>query len=182
MSKTLSNILTVFKVAHIVAKVVFILCIVGGAGCLVGLVTLPFAGIFAPDKVPLSSGYFGCISGLITCAGEALLAFWAERYFKGVLCAGTPFTFEGAKESFRLGIASLIVSASLSVAIGIVSSLFLLLELSTVSEIEIGMSVSLSTGLFFLFLSMIFKHGAELRILDAAETLTEEQAPNEEDL
>ena len=41
MSKTLSHILTVFKVVRVIAKVVLILCIVGGVGCLIPLVTLP---------------------------------------------------------------------------------------------------------------------------------------------
>ncbi len=179
MSKTLSNILTVFKVARIVAKVVFILCIVGGAGCLLGLVTLPFVGLVAPTEPSLASAYFGCLSGLIVCAGELLLAFWAERYFKGVLTTGTPFTFEGAKESLRLGIASLIISAATSVAVGMISFLFLLFASPNVSEFDISTSVSLSTGLFFLFLSLIFKHGAELRTSAAEEATSEEQASDE---
>lgn len=179
MSKTLSNILTVFKVARIIAKVVFICCIVGGAGCLLGLTLLPLAGgllpaeLLAEEGLTLSSACLACATGLVVCVGEVLVAFWAERYFQNVLTAGTPFTFEGAKESFRLGVASLIVSGATSVAVGTVSFCFLLFASPAVSELEGDMSLSLSTGLFFLFLSLIFKHGAELRAPAAEETREE---------
>ena len=167
MSKTLSNILTVFKVARIVAKVVFILCIVGGAGCLVGLFCLPFAEgaaeLFFEENLDLSSAYFGCIVGAITCAGEAVFAFLSERYFKNVLTAGTPFTLDGSKECFRLGVASLIVSAAISIVSAIVAGILLALAQMNVAEPYFSLSISLSTGLFFLFHSMIFKHGAELQ-------------------
>ena len=105
MNKTLSTLLTIFKVAKIVAKVIFILCIIGGAGCLLGLLTLPLAASFlsaeelVEEGLTLPSAYLGCVVGAISCAGEAVLAFFAERYFKHVLAAGTPFTFDGALES-----------------------------------------------------------------------------------
>ena len=169
MSKTLSNILTVFKVVRIIAKVVFILCIVGGVGCLVGLISLSFMGdllsnpLFAEEGLSLPKAYLGCIVGAIACAGEAVFAFMAEKYFQNVLNAGTPFTFDGAKESFRLGLASIIISVATSVAAGIGSFVVLLCTSAweTNLEFDLDLSVSLSTGLFFLFLSLIFKHGAE---------------------
>ena len=173
MSKTLSNILTVFKVARIVAKVVFILCIVGGVGCLVGLFCLPFvegaAELFFEEGLDLSSAYLGCIVGAITCAGEAVLSFLSERYFKNVLTAGTPFTFEGSKECFRLGVASLIISAAISIVSAIVAGILLALAQMNVAEPDFSLSISISTGLFFMFLSLIFKHGAELQADKATE-------------
>ena len=169
MSKTLSNILTVFKVAKIVAKVAFILCLVGSIGCLVGLLCMPFVGdsvsgvLFPEVGFDLSSAYLACTVGAIACVGEAILAFLAEHYFKNVLTAGTPFALEGAKECFRLGIASIIVSVAVSILAGGVSFVFLLFSESTLAESNLSMSISLSTGLFFLFLSLIFKYGAELQ-------------------
>lgn len=168
MSKTLSTILTIFKVAKIVAKVIFILCIVGGAGCLIGLATLPLldlaaaAEFIAEEGLELSSAYAACFVGTITCAGEAVFAFFAERYFGHVLESGTPFTFEGAKESFRLGLASIIISVAVSVVSGLALAIAQLIS-SGGAQIDVDMSVSLTTGLFFLFMSLIFKHGAELK-------------------
>ena len=179
MSKTLSNILTVFKVARILAKVVFILCIVGGAGCLVALVTLPFAEnaaqMFLPSEaeIEFSSVYPACIAGLIACVGEVIFAFMAERYFAHVLNAGTPFTLDGAKECSRLGLASVILSAATAVLAGLMIPLVAIVA-GNASELDIEMSVSLSTGLFFLFLSLIFRHGAELGASDTDEPKQEE--------
>ena len=168
MSKTLSNILIVFKVARIVAKVIFILCLIGGIGSLIGLVCLPMASgllaldIVAAEGIDIASAYLGCLISVIVCSGEAVMAFLAERYFKNVLRAGTPFTFDGAKEVFRLGVASIIVSVAVSVLTGILTAIVLLFAYPTVIESDFNVSISLSTGLFFMFLSMLFKHGAEL--------------------
>lgn len=179
MSKTLSTILTIFKVAKIVAKVVFILCIVGGAGCLVGLATLPLldlaiaAEFVAEEGIELGAAYLACIVGAVTCAGEAVFAFFAERYFGHVLESGTPFTFEGAKESFRLGIVSIIVSGAVAVTSGMGLAIYQLIT-SDGAQIDVDMSVSLTTGLFFMFMSLIFKHGAELQAVDK---VAQEQEP-----
>lgn len=185
MSKSLSTILTVFKVVRIIAKVVFILCIIGGAGCLLGLVTLPLvSGIlssqfFFEEGLTLASGYLGCTVGAVACAGEAVFAFMAERYFKNVLIAGTPFTLDGAKESFRLGIASIIISVATSVLAGAVSAFVLIFAPSALLESDISMSFSLSTGLFFLFLSLIFKYGAELTQKPCAQETEAEKQESE---
>ncbi len=180
MSKTLSHILTIFKVAKIVAKVIFILCIIGAAGCLLGLLALPMVGSFLSsdllieEGVTLPSAYLGCTVGLIACLGEIILAFLAERYCKNVLAAGTPYTFESAKECFRLGIAQIITSVAISIASGIVTTAILVFTSSVLSETEFGTSISLSTGLFFLFISLLFKHGAELK--QTADEATKENS------
>lgn len=41
---------------------------------------------------------------LIVCAGEGILAWFAQRYFAAELADGTPFTEGGAKALNRLGI------------------------------------------------------------------------------
>ena len=169
MSKTLSNILTVFKVVRIIAKIVFILCIIGAVGCVIGLLSLPMAGAVLAEQelfgevLDLPLAYLGCLVGIVSCVGEAIFAFLAERYFKRVLDAGTPFTFDGAKEVFNLGLASIIISVATSVLAGIFEFAVLLFSGVNASGFDVNMSVSISTGLFFLFLSIIFKHGAEVQ-------------------
>lgn len=187
MSKTLSKILIVFKVARIVAKVVFILCIIGAAGCILALAFIPIVGVMlsipelAEQVTDITTAYLGCAIGAITCAGEAVFAFLAERYFKSVLDAGTPFTFEGAKKSFRLGITAIIISAAIAVVAGF-ASIVIQLFASSFTEADVSTSFSLSTGLFFLFLSLIFKHGAELQAPSAEDTQPEEQKSETESL
>ena len=182
MSKTLSTILTIFKVVKIIAKVVFILCIIGGAGCLIGLATLPMAAVFAEEYLDLSSAYLGCFVGAAVCAAEAVFAFFAARYFDNVLKAGTPFTLEGSKEIFRLGIASIIISVACAIIVGVASFVFVLIADPTMDAPDVNMSISLSTGLVFLFLSLIFKHGAELQAPIAQEPRQEiVQEPKQEE-
>ncbi|MBE6577719.1 MAG: hypothetical protein E7653_06235 [Ruminococcaceae bacterium] len=185
MSKNLSNILTVFKVVKVLAQVVFVFSIIGCAGCVLGLMTLPMAGAMIPTGLlsevglDLLSAYQACIVGAIVCVGELIFAIFAKRYFKNVLDAGTPFTFDGAKESFRLGIASIIISAATSVIAGIVSLGFLAFSSPLSTESDASVTFSLTTGLIFLFLSMVFKHGAELREANAqqaAQMVAQQQA------
>lgn len=178
MSKTLSNILTVFKVVRVIAKVVFILCIIGAVGCAIGLFSLRAVGnnlppfIISENILSLPSVYAACISGLIACVGEAILAFLSERYFVNVLSAGTPFTMEGSKELFRLGVTSIIISAAISVASGFVFAICAYFS-ADLSSFDFNASISISTGLFFMFLSLIFKHGAELRVQEEPSTNSE---------
>ena len=185
MSKTLTNILTVFKVVRIIAKVVFILCIIGTAGSLLGFLCLPLVGSLVPEEilleegVNLASAYPACIVGAVTCAGEAVFAFLAEKYFRSVLDAQTPFTEAGAKECLRLGIASLIITIATSIVAGIASAIVLLIQ-SGGASMDVDTTFSLSTGLFFLFLSLIFKHGAELHAAAQKDTQEEEQPSESE--
>lgn len=46
---------------------------------------------------------------MILCAGEAVLAKFAEHYFKRELVDGTPFDLGGAKELRRLGILAICI-------------------------------------------------------------------------
>ena len=57
----------------------------------------------------------GVCGWLIVCAGQAVLAKFAETYFKNKLQAGTPFTFGGAKELLRLGVLTLVIPTGCSV-------------------------------------------------------------------
>lgn len=168
MSKTLSTILTIFKVARIIAKILFILSIIGAAGCAVALITLPLAGtipseILALGEVDFVEAYAACIVGAIVCAGEIIITYLSHKYFKNVLEAGTPFTFVGSKECFRLGLTSIITSCAMSIATGIVVAIYELM-VSGGQQLNVESSISLSMGLFFMFMSLLFKHGAEQSI------------------
>ena len=184
MSKTLSNILTVFKIVRILAKIVFVLCIVGVVCCSLAFLVLPMAEsvvgeeLFAETGVDFSVTYAVLAVAIVSCIGEAIFAFWAERYCKGVLAVGTPFTFDGAKECFRLGVASLIISLAVSIVSAIISAVVLaMLAISGGSgfETEFGSSFTLSTGLCLMFISLLFKHGAEQQ-----KTLSEEATKDED--
>ena len=174
MSKTLSHIMLIFKIARIIAKIVFVFLIIGAVGCVIGLSVFPLLEGFLSNQeiseVLVEEGiadirmiYPVCIAGLIACVGELIFTFFSIRYFEKTLNDGTPFTLDGSKQCFRLGISAIIVSLSITVAISITFSIYAMLT-STIPEADTASGISLSTGLFFMFLSLIFKHGAELRI------------------
>jgi len=183
MSKTLSNILTVFKVAKIIAKVVYILCIVGSIGCFVAVCTLPVIKTAIPaewlseKEIELAVAYPACFIGLFTCVGEGTIAFLAERCFGKILNAGTPFTQDIAKDSFRFGLSSIIISVAVSILSGITLGI-LIAVFPDAKNFDSNSSLSISTGLFFMFLSLFFKYGAELKEPAAAESTAGETEQN----
>ena len=166
MSKSLSVIQTVFKVLRIICKVLFILCIVGGVGCIIGLTCALFVPFLhnaiidiISDEAQISMGaiIIPCLSGLITCVSEAVLFYFSEIYFKRELESGTPFTYEGSKEIFRLGVLCIAIPFGASFLIGI-------LELigKGINGTDISSTFSIGRGLVLIFASVIFKYGAEI--------------------
>ena len=114
--KTLKTIQTLSKIGKILSKIMFIFCIIGFCGCIVGILsmalgaeTLKFGGVTLESilnteaEVTIGTVYAAMAAGMVLCAGEAMLAKFAEHYFKRELAEGTPFTFAGAKEMLRLG-------------------------------------------------------------------------------
>lgn len=115
--KTLNIIQKLSKIGKVLSKIMFIFCIIGFCGCIVGIFsmalgaeTLKFGGVTLESilnteaEVTIGTVYAAMAAGMILCAGEAVLAKFAEYYFKRELADGTPFTFAGAKEMQRLGI------------------------------------------------------------------------------
>lgn len=114
--KTLNIIQKLSKIGKVLSKIMFIFCIIGFCGCIVGIFsmalgaeTLKFGGVTLESilnteaEVTIGTVYAAMAAGMILCAGEAVLAKFAEHYFKRELADGTPFTFAGAKEMQRLG-------------------------------------------------------------------------------
>ncbi len=164
MTKTLNTIQTIMKVGRIIAKILFVLCIVGAVLSLFGFGLLIAAAslaelIEANAEISIEDCYFGCISGCISCVAEAVLAWLAIKYFDHELAAGTPFTFDGAKELFRLGIINLAVMVGLSVVQNLIFGM-LWIYFPTIEAPDT--TVSFTTGLAMLMLSLVFKHGAEI--------------------
>lgn len=166
MTKTLKTIQTIMKVGRIIAKILLVLFIIGAVLSLIGFLLL-IAGVDtlvgfiteANAEVDIGDCYFNCIWGCISGVANAVLAWLAIKYFNQELSVGTPFTFDGAKELFRLGIINLSVVLGLSVMqtliYGIIWIYFPTIETSNTE-------FSFSAGLLMLILSLVFKHGAEI--------------------
>ena len=174
-TKTLNTIQKISKIVGIIAKIVFILCIVGGAFCVVGIIGLaviPDGGfklggmtikglIDSSEELSLGTAYTGMAMGIIYCAGEAVLAKFAETYFEHEQAAGTPFNFDGAKELMRLGILTICIPIGTAIVAGIVYGI-MSIGFNNVGNIDMSNSFSIGLGLMFIFLSLICKYGAEI--------------------
>lgn len=172
--KTLNTIQTFSKIGKILSKIIFICCIIGVAGCVVGFICLPFAdtGILKIGGVTIYglivnragidlNGLYPLMTGaMIVCIGQAVTAKFGERYFSHELTAGTPFTIGGAKELFRLGIITICVPLGTQIVAQIISSIVAeFIGCGEAFKIEDGDSVAL--GIMFLLMSLLCKYGAE---------------------
>lgn len=178
-SKSLNTIITLTKIAKVLSMIVFVLLIISTVACAISLAVIPklndflfkgdnwntfietlsaaqreeFISVFGdltPDKVaPMMQSLLIC--AVIVLIGSAVVAFLAYRYFKRVIEAGTPFTFAGANELRTLGIVSLAIALAQAIAAAIILK----------TDFSIGSN--LAPGIAFLVVSVIFRHGAELR-------------------
>lgn len=174
--ESLKTIQKLSKLGKIFSKIIFICCIIGVVGCIVGMVCLPFAdtqglkiggvtihglivnriGIDLNSLYPLMSG------ALIVCAGQAVNAKFAEKYFVNELVAETPFTVSGAKELLRLGIITISVPLGALILAQIVSGVIAeFMQCGDVFKLEGGDSVAM--GVMFIVMSLLCKYGAELK-------------------
>lgn len=174
MSKTLKTIQTLAKIARILCTIVFVCSIIGVAGCFIGVIGLSLgealvkaSGQNLSELVYQSTGmttetlYAVMACSAVICAGEIAIAKFAEVYFKNELEAGTPFTFDGAKEMMRLGIVTAAVSLGTAIIASIVYGVIKAVN-ANVGEYDIDNASNLFTGIAFIIISFLCKHGAEI--------------------
>lgn len=92
--KTLNTIQTISKIGKILSKIIYICCIIGVAGCIVGMVSIPFAdtGVLKIGGVTISglivnrarielAGLYPLLTGaMIVCIGQCITAKFAELF------------------------------------------------------------------------------------------------------
>lgn len=195
MSKSLKTVQTICKVCKVLAEIAFVMFVVIVALMLVAAIftgtgkmdaLLSSGGVVLDDMLQQTGVTQDYMVAVLVCmtiiiAAEAVVAKFINVYFKHELKAGTPFTFEGAKEMLRLGIITIAVPVGASLAATIV---FDIMAAGSGLDSEFNFEISLGMGLMFLALSPLLKHGTELRLRaqNAEEKLAEEKpADSEED-
>lgn len=172
MSKSLKVIQTIYQIAKILSKIVFITCIIGFAGCIIGIVFFEALGdvvvgevtikglIETSSELSVASMYDAMISGALFCAAECVIAKFASIYFANELKDGMPFTKNGYKELFRLSIIMLSISIGVNIIVaishGVISALY-----ENVEELNAFDASSITTGVAMMFLSLIYKTATE---------------------
>lgn len=196
MSKSLNTVQKICKVCKVLAEIAFVMFVVIVALMLAAAIftgtgnfdALVSSGALILDDAIMYSGAAQeyvvaiCVAIIIVFSAEAVVAKFINVYFKHELKAGTPFTFEGAKEMLRLGIITIAVPSAASV----ISAIYLTVVTADSGDWNFSVKISLGLGLMFLALSPLLKHGTELRLRAqyAEEKLAETEvkpADSEED-
>lgn len=172
--KTLNTIQTLSKIGKIISTIIFIFCIVGFCGSLIGIIslavgmgTLQLGGITLKGVLENEAGlsestmYASMAVAAVFCAGEAVLSKFAEHYFHRELQDGTPFTQGGAKELLRLGILAICIPVGAQVLAGIVHGI-LEHTMGEIAALEYGGLSSVPIGIMMIVLSLVCRYGAEL--------------------
>ena len=176
---TLTIIQKLAKLGKVLSRIAFVFAVVGVCGCVAGLLSVDF-GSGLPIKLcdvtlhglidadygfnikSITATLFGW---LVVCAGEAVLAWFAARYFRNELAAGTPFTLAGSRELLRLGILTLALPTGCAVVGSIVEGIvagFLAVEKASAMDLHFDNEASLVLGVMFLLGSLLCRHGAAL--------------------
>lgn len=179
--KTLKTIQTLAKVGRVMSKIVFICCIIGFCGCMIGIIAVAAGGhvflVFGASledllvneaDVTMGTLYASMAVGLILCAGEAVLAAFAEHYFKREVKDGTPFTHAGANEMMRLGV----LAIALPLASQILAEIVYVIIKSVTEGVEpmnLDAYGSVGMGIMFMLAALICRYGAERTNNDASK-------------
>lgn len=178
--KSLKTIQSLSKIGKVLSKILFIFSVIGLCSCIAGLVGLSFGGgsiirigsVVLHGWIPEEFGYnvksigAALLRWAVVCAGEGVVARFAEGYFQNELKAGTPFTLAGAKELLRLGILNIAVPIGCTVLGSILESIaadLMKVEKFTEANGFFNNDASIGLGVMFILGSLLCRYGAELR-------------------
>ena len=177
--KSLKTIQVLAKIGKVLSIIARVCCMIGGITC---AVTAGLLAVYGEKAIQITKDNANQIDDeqarqimekltspmLITfvaiaaafCFAGAVVARFAQNYFKHEIEDGTPFTMRGAQELKRLGIIYIAVNLGVSIVAGavyaVVSKSW---ELPDKVEFN-GLSIGL--GIAFLVVSVILRYGAEL--------------------
>ena len=172
--KTLNVIQKLSKIGKVLSKIMFIFCIIGFCGCIVSILsmalgapTLKIGGVTLKSilnteaDVTVDTVYAAMATGMILCAGEAVLAKFAEHYFKRELADGTPFNLGGAREMQRLGILTICLPIGTQIVAEIVHAV-MEQAMQGVAPLRLDSAGSVAFGIMFIVMSLICRYGADM--------------------
>jgi len=176
MNKNLKIIQLISKIFKIINKIAFICCIVGVIFSIAGaivfkVIPLDFTfddGRTAKEIIETEGGvtvntiFVTFVIAAILCAFEAVVSRFNEIYFRNELAAGTPFTYQGAKEMFALAVVNFAIPFLSSITC---ASIFAVLksQYTDVEQLfELNGFESLPISVCYVIFSIVFKYGADL--------------------
>ena len=183
--KSLKTVQKLAKAGRIISTIVFVFAVIGFAACAVCAVIAGAVGDRAIELLTDAVEKYGekeitvtleylltsLICGAVICAAEAVLAKFAEHYFKRELSDGTPFTFGGAAELKRLGLLAIFIPIGAYAAAGIVYGI-MKLTYPELNEVSYSNGGTIMLGVMLLVGSCLCKLGAEQAERNAAPAET----------
>ncbi len=177
--KTLKTIQMLAKFGKVFSIIARVCCMIGGISC---AVCAGLLAIYGEKAISIAKDNAGQIDdeqarqiveqltnpmmimmiaiAAAFCFAGAVVARFAQNYFKHEIEDGTPFTMRGAKELMRLGIIYIAVNLGVSIVAGTVYAIFSkTIETADKTEFH-GLSIGL--GITFIIVSVICRYGAEL--------------------
>ena len=169
--KTLASIQKTYNVFKTLAKIAMILSFIWAGtlllGVLGGIVWYNGGNIVGvPVEYALKLTQTGAILQMIgvllgdfvLALTDAMLFFFALRYFKQELADGTPFTASGAEQVKNLGIKTIVMPIVAILIAAVIHSCF---GVERLGNWDNGTEIVL--GIALILFSLILRHGAELR-------------------
>lgn len=172
MEKTLHTIQKFAKVGKVLSTIIFVICIVAAALCVVGAICwqafgnfeyTALGGVTISGIVNAEEGgvVTACAAGFVLLLGEIILAKSAQKYFKRELKAGTPFTLSGAKELMRLGVKTIVIPVASYIAAAIMWYIMRQVFQMGGGEFDQDITINLGLGIMFMIGSLLCKLGAQ---------------------
>ncbi len=171
--KTLETIQKIFNAGKIINKIGRICCTVGAIMSAVGLLCLAvlpdafkLGGVTIHNIIEKSTdtsmgdAYTALAVAIVYCVAYAILCKAGEKYFTNEIAAGTPFTFDGAKELQVLGIYTICLPIIVDCAAQAICQIMKRI-LTDVADFPTGSYGSVALGLVIIVMSLLCKYGAE---------------------
>ena len=159
------------RLGRILCRVAFVCCVVGFCLCGAAIASLALGveplklgrvtlnGLIRMETpVGLIPTCAAAIAGMILCAGEAILARFALRYFQRALADGTPFTLGGGRALKRLGILTICLPLGAQIIAEIV---YAALTHGAAASLRLSSGGSVLLGALFIVSSLLCRLGAE---------------------
>ncbi len=177
MKNPLRSIQIVFKIAKVLYTIGLVVVLILGAASVAGFLDMATgAGTFyigglkipSPTEIfgaDLNTSYFLLGYVFFNVIISAVLTFLTVKYINHELKDGTPFTFDGAKELFRLGVISIILLFIAFISSSVAADSWVGIGLAEVFDAAKSSNVisSIAEGIAMIILAFIFKYGAQLR-------------------
>lgn len=174
--RSLRRIQILCKIGKIICLVLFILAIIGAAGCLISIPALAlgkglsesiriegktFEEYIAEQGMSMPALYVALAVGLFFCGVGIFLAKYNQLFYERELKDGTPFTRDFVKYMRKVALVNIIVSASAGIIVAIALAICkLTIDLSGLKNDGFSWS-TLGYGISLLILSIFVEYPVE---------------------